>query len=426
MNYHKKLSFALQAMKEAGAEKAQAELIITKKHELNTESGEITLFRTNIDNMLKLKQIKNNKQGTLTLNKIDDSDILEGIEQLKMITEASSADDAYDIAEPVTANICIGNLEPNIDEVYDVLKEFIEDMNKMYPQVSGDIIISYDYKKRVLMNSMGLDLVEENGSYEFKINFSATEGEKLTSFNYTAVKLVDLKKKLMEVGSVNDILNNSVKELNARALGEKFEGDVIITPDCLIELLYDFEDVALTDEAIISGSSKYLDKFNQQVASDKLVWYSNPRSVSAGMGITEDGLEAKDMPIIENGILKNYMLSQYGAKKTGLSRSGNCGKFHVIKPGNQSLNDMIKSIDKGILFCRFSGAYPSADGSFSGVAKNSFYIKNGEIAYPIEETMVSGNLFSLLKDIKAISSETVDAGDSILPWIHTTNVTISG
>jgi len=60
------------------------------------------------------------------------------------------------------------------------------------------------------------------------------------------------------------------------------------------------------------------------------------------------------------------------------------------------------------------------------VAKNSYYIEDGEIKYPVSETMIAGNLKDLLKSIKHISRETVNDGGSVFPWITFSGVTISG
>ncbi len=69
---------------------------------------------------------------------------------------------------------------------------------------------------------------------------------------------------------------------------------------------------------------------------------------------------------------------------------------------------------------------PSANGDFSGVAKNSYYIEDGEIKYPVSEVMVSGNLTELFQNIIEISKERINFGTSIYPYIHTSGVTISG
>ena len=70
-------------------------------------------------------------------------------------------------------------------------------------------------------------------------------------------------------------------------------------------------------------------------------------------------------------------------------------------------------------------AYPSSNGDFSGVAKNSYYIKNGKIKFPITETMVSGNVKEMFENIDDISSDRVNFGSGIFPWISFNGITIS-
>ena len=86
---------------------------------------------------------------------------------------------------------------------------------------------------------------------------------------------------------------------------------------------------------------------------------------------------------------------------------------------------MIKNIDQGILLARFSGGNPASNGDFSGVAKNSYYIENGKIMYPISETMVSGNIREMFENLDEVSSDRIDFGSGILPWISFNGITIS-
>ena len=85
-----------------------------------------------------------------------------------------------------------------------------------------------------------------------------------------------------------------------------------------------------------------------------------------------------------------------------------------------------KSVDKGLIMGGFSGGEPGANGEFSGVAKNSFFVENGEIKYAVSETMVNGNLGEIFKNIRDISRELVCNGNSVVPYIAVDGVVISG
>ena len=87
---------------------------------------------------------------------------------------------------------------------------------------------------------------------------------------------------------------------------------------------------------------------------------------------------------------------------------------------------MIRGINKGILVMRFSGGQPAPSGEFSGVAKNSFLIENGKIAGALSETMISGCVPDMLRQIRGISSDKLKDGNVIMPYIAFDGLTISG
>jgi PmbA protein len=104
----------------------------------------------------------------------------------------------------------------------------------------------------------------------------------------------------------------------------------------------------------------------------------------------------------------------------------NPGGAYVVESGDKSFDEIVKATKRGIVVARFSGGRPSRSGDFSGVAKNSYYVENGEIKYPVSETMISGNLYDMFNNIIDISKERVSFGMAILPWVAASGVTISG
>ena len=75
---------------------------------------------------------------------------------------------------------------------------------------------------------------------------------------------------------------------------------------------------------------------------------------------------------------------------------------------------------------RFSGGQPAASGEYSGVAKNSFLIENGKITAAISETMISGCVPEMLKNIRDISKDIANDGSNSLPFVAFDGITISG
>ena len=225
---------------------------------------------------------------------------------------------------------------------------------------------------------------------------------------------------------IEQLLKETEEQIKTSPVKDKFVGDIIVTPDCLGDFLSIVESY-ISDFMIISGRSVYKDKLNQSIANDKLTLHSQPLSdrLAENYFVTGDGYVCDNSTIIDKGVLKTLLLGIYGANKTGGKRSVNGGGAHIVEPGDKSLKDIISSTNRGVLLSRFSGGYPSDNGDFSGVAKNSYYIENGAIKHPVIETMISGNISDMFLNINNISNENINFGDRILPWIAFNGITIS-
>jgi len=262
--------------------------------------------------------------------------------------------------------------------------------------------------------------------YGFSPMFLSKDEENTSSFNYTGFSALKIDKSLHNYGTIDTLLEQSVEQLHTQNIKDKFVGQLIVTPDCISDFL-GFITLDISDGKMISGTSLYKDKLNKQIAHPKLTFHSCPvsKEIADGYFVTSDGYAAENSTIIDKGILKTHLLGVYGSNKLGKNRAVNDGGAYIVDPGDKPHNDIIKSIEKGILLTRFSGGSPSSNGDFSGVAKNSYYIENGEIKYPLSETMVSGNVSEMFENLDEVSRDRVDFGSSILPWMSFKGITVS-
>ena len=290
------------------------------------------------------------------------------------------------------------------------------------------LISNFEHSEKLYMNSNGTVLSYEHGEYVFNTMFSAHEGEKASSFNSYFCVTDNLEKPFMDLGVQRMLLEDSEKQLDTVSPEEKFVGKVIYSPDCFNELIQTALRNFASTVVLIDGTSPWKDALGTKVACEKLNIRSIPldKRIVVGEHFTADGFPTENMDIIKDGVLKTFILSLYGANKTGLPRSLNSAQNLEVIPGDTSLEEMIKGIDKGLIINRFSGGSPSINGDFSGVAKNSFLIENGKIRSAVSETMISGNIIDMLNNIVAISSEQVTDGMNILPWAEFDGVTVSG
>lgn len=420
-------NIAINAMKDAGADKAQVVVTRAEKTELNIESGKLTLMRTTFANSISLIAIKDSKKGTSQLGTWDESAVRSAAAEAVEMADAGQADTAYDIA---TLEDGETTFSAGLDKPEDCFLERVVAMQKKiakeYPQISYLYVIAFTKTEKYIANTNGVELKTTDGRYDVSSDFSAKEGEVVTSLNSVTGEFRKMPDDLLDFCDSDKFLEQSIRELGAKPIGDKFVGDVIFQPECLYELINKYAGCFLEDAALIGETSLLKDKLGEKIASENVnIRALAPNDKICGTFITNDGFRVKDLDIIKNGVLVSFLLTQYGAKKTGKKHNPHSPVIEM-DAGTASLDEIIAGTKKGLLLSgHISGGSPSENGTFSGVAKNSFLIEDGKVTRPVQETMVSGNILELFNNVTAVSKERRNNGISILPWVKAGNITIS-
>jgi PmbA protein len=121
----------------------------------------------------------------------------------------------------------------------------------------------------------------------------------------------------------------------------------------------------------------------------------------------DEGVATRPRLLVNQGTINGYLLSSYSARKLGMQSTGNAGGAHnlIVKTGNQDLNDLIKTMHKGLLVTELLGhGLNMVTGDYSRGAAG-FWIEDGCIAYPVEEITIAGNMKDMLKQIVAIGND---------------------
>jgi len=120
-----------------------------------------------------------------------------------------------------------------------------------------------------------------------------------------------------------------------------------------------------------------------------------------------EGVATSDRDIVVDGVLQGYVLSSYSARRLGLKTTANAGGAHnLLVPGNaDDMDSLIKSMQSGLLVHELIGqGINPVTGDYSRGAVG-YWIENGEIAYPVHEVTIAGNLRDLYQRIIAIGND---------------------
>lgn len=429
-NLKKAAKYIIDSLLSAGGDSAQASVSEGRVEEFNVDAGEFSLIRSVFNSGASMKVIKDMKKGTAAVNQLDKEAVDNAVSECMSAAATGVEDTALSIAEKEeNEDFVSGALECDKEKFFASLLKFTSDVKTYYPEIMLEqVIASYSYGKHVFMNSNGVLFTEEDGSYSVSIMYSAHNDEETTSFNCVVVDYLDPSQDILEIADVKVMLERAVKELNSVPFSGKFTGTAVFSPACLCDFVSNITDSFTGDLALIDGTSPWKDSLGKEVADASFTLSVVPLSedIVCGERITADGYKAQNFDIIKNGVLESFTLSEYAARKTGLKRAKSTSGCVKVYSGEKSLSEIISGIKEGILVCRFSGGEPANNGDFSGVAKNSFLIKDGKIANPLSETMISGNIAQMLKDIKDISSESVNYGTCIMPYAAFGGITVSG
>ena len=417
-------------LKDKKIEKYTYTLSQSEKQELNLENGGFKLLRTVFNNSGSIRVFLGAKMGSVSGNDITEEGLKKLVDDGILAAESASEDPCHDIA-PGQGNDVFrqGVYEPDMDKFIERIKEFLDVVKNDYPKVKiMSSVGSYDRWTWISRNSNGTEFEDFAGQYHFFVEICASDGEKTTGLDYSGFSCKDLDRPFIEMGDIKRHLEDIQNSIYPETLEGKFEGTVIITPGCAADFIYMTLSNYIGEGVVIDGTSLWLDKVGEKVADEKLTIALKPYDDRIVMGErgTANGFRSEEVTLIDKGVLKTHWLSLYGANKTGRPVVKNTGSDLIVEPGDKTLDELIASVDKGLILGGFSGGQPGTNGEFSGVAKNSFLIENGKVKCAVTETMVNGNLGEAFKNIRGISKEVLCDGSSVVPYIAIDGIVISG
>jgi PmbA protein len=127
-----------------------------------------------------------------------------------------------------------------------------------------------------------------------------------------------------------------------------------------------------------------------------------------------EGVATRDRELISSGVLQGYVLSSYSARRLGLQTTGNAGGTHnlIVGPGEGGFDDLVRRMGRGFIVTELMGqGINLVTGDYSRGA-SGFWVEGGEIAYPVQEVTIAGNLRDMLMGIEAVGGD-VDARGGI-------------
>lgn len=187
---------------------------------------------------------------------------------------------------------------------------------------------------------------------------------------------------------------------------------------------------AVSGGALYRKSSFLLDSLGKQVFP-KFVQISErphiPKAL-ASSPFDDDGVATRDREVVKDGVVQGYFLSTYTARKLGMETTGNAGGSHnlITAAGKHDLTGLLKEMGTGLLVTELLGQgvnYVTGDYS-RGAA--GYWVEKGEIAYPVHEITIAGNLKDMFQGIVAIGNDVLVRGSKQIGSVLIDRMTVAG
>ncbi len=175
---------------------------------------------------------------------------------------------------------------------------------------------------------------------------------------------------------------------------------------------------AISGGALYRQSSFLMNSLGKRVLPKHVDLAEDP-FVKRGKGsapFDDEGVRVAPRQVVEAGRVLGYFLSSYTARKLAMRTTGNAGGSHNLVLSSRltragdDLDAMIRVMGRGLLVTELMGQGVNyVTGDYSRGA-SGFWVENGQIAYPVQEITIAGNMKNMLKDIEAIGSDAYNYG----------------
>jgi len=287
-----------------------------------------------------------------------------------------------------------------------------------------------------LVNSAGF-----SGSYRGSvISISAApvaeeKGKKQVDYWFSAVRDLSLLEKPEVVGRTAG--ERVVRKLNPRKVATKHV-PVIFDPLMAADFLSAIFS-AVSGSSVYQHASFLADQLGKKVAASSITVIDDPL-IPKGLGsipFDGEGVATYKKKVFDKGVLETFLHNTYTAKKLKAKTTGNATRGLTSPPGVGYTNfyleagdadpkEMIKSVKEGLyLTSMFGFGANPVTGDFSRGAAG-IWIVNGELAYPVEEITVAGNMKNMLKEVEAVGSDLKLTRDIAAPSLKFAKLTVAG
>jgi PmbA protein len=428
---------ALDEARKLGATAAEAGVGASRGLSVSVRQGEIDTLEHHRDGNVAITVYKNKSKGSASTTDLSAPSIKAMVAAACSIAGFTTADEYSGLAEPEYLAKEIPDLDLyhpwpiSAEQAIDLARGCEAAAFAVDPRIqnSEGATVNTSDGIAAYANTHGFAGVYAGSRHMLSCAVIAVDGAEMQSdYWYTRSRLPEALDDALLIG--RKAADAALKRLGARRVKTQ-QAPVLYAAEIAGSLLGNFLN-AIQGSVLYRGASFLLDHKGKKIFPDNITLREQPH-LKAGLASApydDEGVATRMRDIVSRGVLMDYVLDTYSARKLGLKTTGNAGGVRNLSVQSPvmtlDLDGLIKKMHTGLLVTRLMGhGVNTVTGDYSRGA-GGFWVENGEIQYPVDEITIAGNLKDMLANIAAVGKDIDRRGSILTGSILVESMTIAG
>jgi len=426
---------ALERAAENGATASEAEVSDSYGQTVTVRMREVETIEYNRDKGLSITVYIGKKKGYASSADFAPDAVAATVDAALSIARFTASDEAAGLADADALARDIRDLdlfhpwELPVERAMEMAKRCEAAAFALDPRIvnSEGATVSCQQTQFVLANSLGFMGGFPSSRHYLSCAVIASDGEQMQRDDwYVSQRSPD---DLAPPEAVGDYAGRrALARLGSRKI-ETTEAPVLFEAPAAGSLLSHFVSAA-SGGSLYRKTSFLVDRLGTEVFSPVVTLVERPHLPrgQASSYFDDDGVATRERDVVRGGVLQGYFLGSYSARKLGMKTTGNAGGSHnlLLQSGDLDLPGLIRETRRGLLVTELMGhGINLVTGDYSRGAAG-YWIEGGEIAYPVEEITIAGNLRDVFRGIVAVGRDVLTRGSRTTGSILVDRMTIAG
>ncbi|MEO8487029.1 MAG: metalloprotease PmbA [Betaproteobacteria bacterium] len=425
----------IDAARSGGATAAEAEVSQGVGQSVTVRKGEVETIAYNRDKGISVTVYLGQRRGHASSADFADASVRDTVDKALAIARFTAEDPAAGLADADRLARQWPDLDLyhpwdlSVDEAIALGRESEAAALRVDPRLvnSDGASVSRGESEFVYANSLGFRGGYRSSRHSVDVSVIGEDEDGMQrDYWYTAARAPGDLDRGTDVGRIAG--ERAARRLGARSLAT-IDCPVIFEAPEASDLIGAFVQ-AVSGGSLYRKSSFLVDSLGTEVFPSHVSIREEPhlKRARGSAPFDAEGVTTAPRDVVEGGVVQGYFLGSYAARKLGMRSTGNAGGSHnlVVSHGDDDLAALMRRMGRGLLVTEQLGHGVNAvTGDYSRGAAG-FWVENGEIAHPVEEVTIAGNLRAMFRDIVAIGRDVDRRGSRHVGSILIGRMTVAG